>query len=385
MADTRCADPDLQLDVDIMILEYTLYKAVQAQFDLASSGHQDEAKAVESTRILSIFDSFIQIFNQMHPSHVKSPDFYTNLDILEFLVLLSSRSAKTTPFSADTPKKLHDQTMRNLDSRRQWLVAREHYVQRNFETRMQQDFEDQIYHAWTSRPIFTQTASQCNDQPSLFDLLTRFVSISADFSALTGQHPNDKWMEIACEFILQASMEALQSRLGAGIYEKTQPGLDDCFAWGYISDDLLYADDEQTELLNDLFRNPETGTTEGPRWTNLRAQYLSELSIAFDVSAQSQACRLDRLANKYPLASYQEGLVSFMASLWNIYCEQLGGKPVLLQIEEGHLKTLGLEGREFDEFMVRVGLKDGEGGILNLHLGMDLDCVQRGPRGAATR
>ena len=380
MADTKCANPEYQLDVDIMILEYTLYKTIQAQFDLLSSGHQDEAKAIESTRILSIFDSFVGIFNHAHPSYVKSPDFYTNLDILEFLVLLSTRIARTpAPFSADTPEKLHVQTMHNLDSRRRWLGARAHHVQRNFETRMQQDFENQIYQAWTSSPIFTPTPPQINDQPSLFDLLTRFMSISADFSAMTEQHPNDKWMEIACEFMLQASMETLQFRLGSGIHDKTQPRLEDCFAWDYISDDLLYADDEQTELLNDLFCNPETGSTENPRWTNLRGQYLSEFSIAFDASAQSQTCRLDRLANKYPLSTYQEGLVSFMASVWSIYCEQLGGKPVLVQIEEGHIRGLGVEGHDFDEFMVRVGLRDDEGGILKLHLGMDLDLVQRGP------
>ena len=32
MADTRYADPDLQLDVDVMSFEYLLYQATKAQF-----------------------------------------------------------------------------------------------------------------------------------------------------------------------------------------------------------------------------------------------------------------------------------------------------------------------------------------------------------------
>lgn len=374
MTDTRCADPELQLDVDIMIQEYTLYKAIQAQFDFLSS--RTEAKAIEATRVLSIFDSFIRIFNQTHPSHKNSLDFYTNLDILEFLVVLSSRSATTTPFSADTPAKLRIQTARNLDSRRRWLVAREQHLRRHptsTEPTNQQNVESQTYHAWRGRHSISSTQA-ATPQPALFDLLTRFMTISAEFSALTGQDPSDEWMEIACKFMLQASVEALQHRLDlldphtdtdidmdGGVDTDTQPRLEDCFAWGYVDEDLL---PNEEAVLNILFCDPETGNTENPSWTSLRNRYLLEFSIAFDAAAQSQTCRLDRLAKKCAFTNDQEGLVSFMANVWGVYCEQLGGgKPVLVQIEEGHIKSFGIEGREFDEFMVRVGLKKDVRGV----------------------
>ena len=32
MSDTRCADPTLQIDVDVMVLEYLLHQATKAQF-----------------------------------------------------------------------------------------------------------------------------------------------------------------------------------------------------------------------------------------------------------------------------------------------------------------------------------------------------------------
>lgn len=37
MADTRCANPEYQLDVDVMMVEYVVYKAVEAQLKLLRS------------------------------------------------------------------------------------------------------------------------------------------------------------------------------------------------------------------------------------------------------------------------------------------------------------------------------------------------------------
>lgn len=37
MSDTRCADPTLQIDVDVMVLEYLLYQATGAQFQALHS------------------------------------------------------------------------------------------------------------------------------------------------------------------------------------------------------------------------------------------------------------------------------------------------------------------------------------------------------------
>lgn len=34
MADTRCANPEYQRDVDTLMIEYTVYKAVEAQIQL---------------------------------------------------------------------------------------------------------------------------------------------------------------------------------------------------------------------------------------------------------------------------------------------------------------------------------------------------------------
>lgn len=43
MADTRCADPEYQLDVDIMMLEYLLYHATKAYFRALQNSHGMES------------------------------------------------------------------------------------------------------------------------------------------------------------------------------------------------------------------------------------------------------------------------------------------------------------------------------------------------------
>ncbi|KAK5454226.1 hypothetical protein LTS15_006226 [Exophiala xenobiotica] len=450
MVDTRCADPDLQLDVDIMILEYTLHQAVKAQFDFlscASGCRHDEdeattkAKAISSTRVLSIFDSFITYFNATYPSHVKSTGFFDNLDMLEFLVLLSSRSSSsattTIQFSDNMPEKLRQVSSNNLAARRRWLVARERQTRKlskqpqpqpaysssaaaaaaagNFSTSIQDDVEDQICNAWnqnqhqhdfrTSPAAAVPTSN--NPQlslplPLLFDLIPRFMDVSAEISALLGHRPNETWMHIAGQFMLQASLEALQIRTtstrhlvhGNDTHNHTLtralPRLDDCFAWGYVdpsylllaadvvampdgssasanpsSDDKSKSshdlDDEMVQLVNELFCDPHPSEPtdcsqsrtdssssclrlkETPEWTSIRTTYLSEFSIAPDASTSSQSCRLDRLTTKYPLAQFLDELISFMRNIWDLFCTQLHAKPVLAQIEEDGCLSLSLE------------------------------------------
>jgi len=72
MADTRCANPEYQLEVDTMSLEYLIYQCIKAQMDefKAGLGEGNNAGAElheTSTRLLRISDS---AFNET--SKVKS-------------------------------------------------------------------------------------------------------------------------------------------------------------------------------------------------------------------------------------------------------------------------------------------------------------------------
>lgn len=66
MADTRCANPAYQLDVDIMILEYVLYHAIKCQLAVltpsAEAGESPHTcvelqnRQGEAARLVAVFD-----------------------------------------------------------------------------------------------------------------------------------------------------------------------------------------------------------------------------------------------------------------------------------------------------------------------------------------
>lgn len=69
MANTRCANPEHQLDVDILMVEYAVYKAVEAQLKVLRSLSTTESSLTngaldaatdhveEAVRLIEIYDS----------------------------------------------------------------------------------------------------------------------------------------------------------------------------------------------------------------------------------------------------------------------------------------------------------------------------------------
>lgn len=370
MVDTRCANPALQLDVDVMVLEYTLHQAIRAQFDLLTHDSKDAGKpTAEPMRILPIFDSFLRLFKHNHPAYTPSEEFEFNLDVLEFLVLLASRSSlDRSHFSDSFLDNLRTDMLNSLQNRRAWLAARERRGKQPASSvgtgslDMARDIESQICSSWGNAdpeiPRKSINSLPSDTLPLLLDLVPRFMLISHQVGCYVGLDANDTWMNIAGEFMLHASIEALQlglERSESGAAADCLPRLEDCFAFGHGHVDDANFGGTDWETFNGLFEPP---VDEQPLWTTIRLQWLSEFSIAPNASVQSQLCRLDRLARKYPITAFQDNLVQTVRDLWELFCHNdVAGKPILVQIEEGHLKSLGVEGAEFDEFMIRVGLK----------------------------
>ncbi|OAL27811.1 hypothetical protein AYO20_09664 [Fonsecaea nubica] len=411
--DTRCADPGLQLDVDLMVLEYTLFRAVEAHLDALCGGRcqhdyeDDDDKAIygPQQRMLVIFDSFLNVFNHHHPCYEQSAEFNYRLQVLEFLVLLLYRRTQiiVTERSSANSSGGFNRTMSDLKDRRRWLARRERDSRVGIhegstaagenEQARAWDLEQRIYSTWdATRPPHAPSASPPTalpPSPSLLSpLLPRFMAISASFVDVVRQRPDDFWMDVACEFMLQASLESLRLRSRGGGSIECLPRLEDCFAWGYLGDldtslngegdahpasydnhDHEETAEEETEAFNNLFRSTPgecPRNIEHPSWTQLRLDTLQEFSVVggdSSTAAASQTRRLERLVEKYPRAEFQHRLALLLRAMWEFSCrEHLLGKPVLVEIEEGHVKSRGLEGAEFDKFAARVGLTCGVGG-----------------------
>lgn len=377
MADTRCADPGLQLDVDLMVLEYTLYQAMRAR--LATLQTKEEGAETEAARLTLIFDAFVRLFNQNHAQHVKSEPLLFNIKILEFLILLAAGPAND--FAEDQARRLKVEASQNRKARQRWLKLRRAQTNKSraipalSKANLSHSVECQIYSSWDDH---AQRGDVSHDEfhdafaGTLFDLLPRFMEISAEMASLLGD-PNESWAKIASEFMLQAGLESLRLNVEPGTGDA--PGLEECFGWGFINDDHDMAASDipqhQQDLeiaIKELFRRSSDDSDkmlqeENPLWTDTRHQYLSEFSIAENASASSQGWRLERLTQKYPLEDFQDTLVNYMEKVWEHHNEVFG-IPILAEIEQGHIKSLAIEGKDFDDFMTTVGLRKASSGLL---------------------
>ncbi len=372
--DSRCADPELQLDVDIMILEYTLFHAIEAQFQLLANGPEgdaDQVKRHEAVRRMAIFDSFIHIFNERHSKYEHTPGLNFRFDILEFLVLFTGlSSASLHRFPLDMLQGLDTHVQEDLKARRRWQTSRARHFRRleklpasSSQAAVDREVEMQTYAAWSNFQDASRPAPTAKPIRVLVlqSLLSRFMAISAKFLTLMGElEPglNRSWIGVACELIFLTSLESVRLQTEY-LSNGDLPKLEDCFAWGYNNSDTSLdgrstTNDEIDDLVNHMFR---LGEREDPDWTRFRLETLHEFSITPDASHSSRSCRLERLADKYPLEDFSQKLVHLLQNVWQLSCrDDLLGKPVLVEIEEGHLESLDLVGREFEDFARRVGL-----------------------------
>jgi hypothetical protein len=376
MADTRCADSSLQLDVDLMVLEYTLHQATNARLEAlqAEAGHQK----TDSTRLILIFETLLRLFDTNHSKYIKPKELLFNIKILELLVLVTSGSAED--LAESHVRDLKKQASENRTRRQRWAKLRRAQARRPeavptpSQNSLAHMIECQIYGSWDSQEP-QKDVLQEDFTATLFGLLPRFMEISAEMASIAGE-PNAGWARIASEFMLQASMECLRSKMETGKCDG--PSLEECFAWGFINDDHDLSSSDlprhQQDLeiaIKELFRREseyadEILQEEKPMWTDIRHQYLSEFSIADDASANSQDWRLERLTAKYPPADFQDTLVHYIESVWDNHNEAFG-VPILVEIEQGHMKSLNIEGKDFDKFMSNVGLRKNSSNLLTFN------------------
>lgn len=91
MADTRCANPEYQLDVDVMILEYELYRAIAANIKaLGPISRLRRKKDNTWQNVKKIADQSVENFDSECLTSTPSPTHY--------IVILSIASRKLVSY-----------------------------------------------------------------------------------------------------------------------------------------------------------------------------------------------------------------------------------------------------------------------------------------------
>ena len=320
----RRADADLQLDVDLLILDYLMYMATKAlleECDSDESYHSDCSDGDSSSDlVLPMVDSFIRSFQVRHPRVHVSKGVQLRLCLLRLTCLFTRRLTRC----ASTPSR---EALRGLreGNRRRAAKYRKSEDSLSSDVRALLDMFDGFHLSdeqirrnrgnFLGRLGVSTSASSIDhygslESVSLMDLLPSFILLSAARAHLEVTNANGGivvqplWMEMAAEWMLQAVLEQYL------VYGRSDvEALKESFAWGFDEDlsyktkpsEDSYGDDEP--LMNALFAKNASdghvgGVSEAELWTETKGRFVQKVSnltlrysIIFNYSLKLYAIR----------------------------------------------------------------------------------------------
>ena len=294
-----------------------------------------------------------------------------------------------------------DEQSRFLEDRRQWLEHREMLGRPDnwdLPTPKDDTLDEIAMSSWAAfqeahiRPTGSSWISL------LFSVLHRFMLLSSTIAPEVGDI-NHKWMELALQLMFQSALELLSSPEQSDGHAAAanedpatnghsipMPGLIECFAFGYLSSIAKSPGEvsETEQAINALFASTSRGShdqVENPDWTQLRSKFLAEFRLPSTSHMPSSTSRnstrpgptsdpkvyhawIARLKHKYPFEDVEAKLLQCLEHFWILNCsDEVSGKPVLVQIEEGRLEALNET--EFEGFLRKVGLQRDDNGVLS--------------------
>lgn len=361
-----------------MILDYTTHQTIK--ICLASrkaDSHTSSSKILSST--LAMSDAFLPVFRARHPTYTPDTELRLRILLLKLATLFTQRltSNPTTP----PQQALQALRAHNQERARTWIGSADRIPSGAFETaRFDEELpinqielernrahvlnelgipaEDEIY-----EDAFYGTSSCI----TLLDLLPLFMQVSAARNAMNESNLTELWMELACEFMLQACLEQY---LVLGTHGTD--AVDEAFAWGYQRANSDHRDSEagqnedkdDGDEVNEMFEDQDY-TTEVEDWSDTMTTYISQLfppgskseGSIFSVPSSDDedsgtiglVPHLEAVATQYPIAAFEMSLLSFLEALSKSISE-----PVLHQLEIG--KLAGMTEQQTSDFLADCGI-----------------------------
>ncbi|KAK0928554.1 hypothetical protein LTR29_017377 [Friedmanniomyces endolithicus] len=376
--ETRCASESTSLEVDIIILDYLAYQSIGACF-ASRRPRANLSLAVSLAHNLSMTDTFLALFKHRHLHYTLDAELRFRLLLLKLAALFTQRLTRNP--STPSPTSLIQLRETNHVRARDWLstVTTQNLpgmpIDANMLLHSPENLDRNRAHVLHSLDLPAEDEAYEDayygtaDSVAYLDLLPLFVQVSAARNAMMDPSGlTDAWMRMAAEFMLQAVLEqylVFGSR-GAEVIEEA-------FAWGLRAADgqRMEVDGEEVDEVNDMFTDA-VYETEVEEWADIKKAYLAELLPPADEkqaksskdtplipssddgsSVTSPAFdfvpRLEKAAEKYPIAAFETHVLGFLEAL-----AQSIPEPVLVQLEKGQLDGMSKESTQ--EFLGNCGL-----------------------------
>lgn len=364
----------ISLEVDIMILDYLAWRTIDSC--LASRQSTSNQKTAEVNESIVTTDAFLTLFKARHHSDSSlDSELRFRLQLLQLVTLTTTRYTHNAGTPA--PGSLARLRRRNQLRAQAWIHEPTRLPSLVFnapclESELPLSQDDLTSNRAQMLYVLGLTAendgSPSIDRPtppfygsvhsiSLLDLLPLFMHTSASRNALTGSNPEDLWLEMAAEFMLQACLEQY---LIWGSYG-TDP-IDEAFAWGYApSTDAagspIYVEFRDTiyeQEVNAMFEdNQYEAQIEG--WSDIKQYYLCKLASVFSDTVELSRpahssdvqARLEKLSASVPFQIFERNLLVFYEAMASSIPE-----PTLVQFERGQL--VGMTKAETTQFLEKT-------------------------------
>lgn len=384
---TKTGDASVALEVDHMILDYLSHEATDAVLKSRMSRNMASSNLQHK---LTSFDAFLEMFKAKHTHYKPDPELRFRLVLLKLSTLYCHRLVQ----GAVVPSKLELRQLREANTSRagDWIQNADRVPsnkvdasafeagivpERNDHDGMQLWNEDapdkpntsqDHQAALNSRRAQTLKALEIPNEDGLYedafygtsaclalrDILPLFMQVIAARNELNNSNLSTGLMELAAQFMLQASLEQYLVFGAIGC-----DAIDETFAWGFkplnihnenfMSDQMDTGDESPADSLNDvdrMFQDEDDATREVPDWDEIKSAYLAELADSSDGSLRHH---LERVANLYPIKEFEETILKLLVGL----AASLPA-PVLAQLEKGSLN--GMSTVETQKFLWSCGL-----------------------------
>lgn len=376
---TQCAQSDTALEVDHMVLDYAAYQTIEA----CVASRQPEKQSSSSKSLssnLAVFESFLSIFKARHPTYKADNELRLRILLVKCVAAFTQRftSNPTTPSSS----ALAELRRVNQERARAWIGSADRVPSSSFDSSpfeldhpiSQQQLERNRAHLLHELDMpaedeeYEDAFYGTSSSMSLLDILPLFMEVSAIRNAMNSSNLTDRWMHLACEFMLQACLEQYMVFGANGL-----DVIDEAFAWGYRSDDLdqmnVDGEDGTTQAkydeTNTMFED-EDYAIEVEDWSPIKASYLEQLFPATGNRAPSSqplsstldeqrhqnsglVSHLEAVAAEHPITTFEESLMKFLGAISNSI-----SRPALVQLEDGKLD--GMTEQQTKEFLAGCGV-----------------------------
>lgn len=388
----KTGDASVALEVDHMILDFLSYEATNAVIRSRMSRNINSSHLQHK---LASFDAFLEMFKAKHMHYEPDPELRFRLLLLRFATLYCHRLVQGTV----VPTKVELSRLREANTSRagEWIQCADRMPSNKvdasaFEAGLLSEQNDREpmtnlqHHAGTqsrreevlSRPNASQEHEaalnsrractlQALDFPledelyedafygtsaclALRDILPLFMKVIAARNELNNSNLSTELMELAAEYMLQASLEQYLVFGSTGC-----DAIDETFAWGYkptetkpsdqIDMDVDIPKDASNEV-NRMFQDDDNTAREVPEWDEIKSAYLEELADSGDGSLWRH---LEKVADLYPIKEFEATILQLISGL----AASLPA-PILAQLEKGSLD--GMSTGETQAFLRSCGL-----------------------------